>query len=607
MRLLLSDVPPFGGVPVPRTLSLRSVRCVPWVLPLLLACSDPQNPGESPDPQPADPMPMDDGRHPPDAAMPVDAADPPDAATPDLSMPPRDCKPQVQLSLAAPLAELRSPSPLAIEVTLSDSGGSTEPHPLSVVLAKKDGTVIKKLFDGQAKPGKQAVDFVPGLQKDLPTGELTLKASLGCPMGLPGMPADTQTPLYLVRLGVTQIHVQDGEGGGRVPLLYHAVDKRAGNYFPVPTTLPTSSLAIPMGEPELDKPDGTPRSFPAKPWDDLVTPPVDGSGAVRETGETLPVSLRIGTKPDLLFTIGKTAQSMTGTQPSGLAAMGLPVLRLVVSGVPGSDTGRVKEGGQATVRMATSPVPSIQRVDTDVKWHFEWQQTDGSYAPIADSEGTVTLRFYGVLGNEQGKTSPNLPWVAVVDEATGAIAGTARDANAARAALVQHVYEKMGLTYDRRAGASVYTRYSGTGGWGTATFSLAEFLKRSRGRVVNCSDCGSILSTYANMIGAKSHYAIIGWSFKLNPILGIGATMFGSPFDSGRLGFSYHAVTSPDATLHIDDATLAVDGDMDPTMAPHTKLLVQGLTGADYLTRLSPTFGSGTPDYQYKDQITNAR
>ena len=84
--------------------------------------------------------------------------------------------------------------------------------------------------------------------------------------------------------------------------------------------------------------------------------------------------------------------------------------------------------------------------------------------------------------------------------------------------------------------------------------------------------------------------------------------MFGSPFDNERLSFSYHAVTSPDSTMTVDDATLAVDGDADPTMAPHSKMLVQHLTGSDYMSRLSPTtMGTGTPLYQYKDQVTHAR
>jgi hypothetical protein len=421
------------------------------------------------------------------------------------------------------------------------------------------------------------------------------------------MTATASADLTLLRLGATQIQIKDGDGGGRVPLLYHAVAKRSGNYFPVPATLPTSSLRVPAMEADLDLPDGKPRPWPDKPWADLASPPVDAMGAVIETGSTLPVSLVVDTKPDVVFTIGKTAAAMTGTQATGLATAGLPAIRLVVDGVAGSDLALVREGGQATVRLTTTPVPNIHRFEPDLRWHFEWKRPDGSYARIADTDQTVKLRFYGVLGNEQGTMSPNLPWVAVVDEATQAIAGAARDAAGARTLLVEYVYEKMSLTYDRRSGASAYTRYSGLTGWESASFSLGEFLKRSRGRVINCSDCASILSTYTNMLGAKLHYAIIGWNFKLNPILGIGAMMFGSPFDSGRLGFSYHAVTTPDATMTIDDATLAVDGDMDPTMAPHKKLLVQDLTGADYLLRLSPTAGTTTPRYQHKDQITNAR
>jgi hypothetical protein len=389
--------------------------------------------------------------------------------------------------------------------------------------------------------------------------------------------------------------------------MYHAVDHDAGNYFPISETLATTSFELPTGEPELDAPDGTPRAFPDKPWDDLETPPVDSKGAVLHTGYTLPVALKLDSKPQLVFTIGKSAQGAGGTQPAGLDAAGLPPIRLVVDGVPSSDKALCSPGGEATVQLADSPVPAIDRVDLPLSWHFEWQGQDARYTPIAGGEQSVTLRFYGVLGNDQGTMAPDLPWVAVVDAATRRIAGKAKDAATARALLVQYVYEEMALSYDRKAGASHYTRYSGSGGWSVATFSLADFLKRSKGSIVNCSDCASILATYANMIGAKLHYAIIGWSFDLNPILGIGATAFGSPFDSGQLSFNYHAVTSPDATMTIDDATLAVDGDMDPKTAPHTKQLVQNLTGSDYLTRLSPTFGSGTPDYEYDDQITHAR
>lgn len=577
-----------------RTLSIWSLQSLPLALFALSACAG------SPDTVP-DLSEVDDGA--------VRPALPDLAAAEDLSAPPvpRVCAPTATIKLPLPVAELSASKPFAFEVTVTDAGGPPGPHPLKVVLEQADGTPLKTLLDAASPLGAVAVGFTPAAEKALPTGALRIKAEVGCPMDTMGMSTDATATLYVVRLGATKLFVKNGDGGGRVALMYHALDHRTGNYFPIPESLATSSLAIPMGEAELDEADGTPRRFPDKPWADRETPPVDGTGAVLETGHTLPVSLKLGTRPDLEFVIGKTARGSGKPQATGLVTSGLPPIRLVVDGIAGSDTALVSEGGKATVRLDPTPVPAIDRVDKTIAWHFETPDAAGQYQRITGGEQSVMLRFYGVLGNEQGTMSPDLPWVAVVDEATAKIAGGVTDAAKARALLVQHVYEDSALTYDRKSGASKYTRYSGSGGWSVGTFSLGEYLKRSRGKVVNCSDCASILSTYANMIGAKLHYAIIGWNFKLNPILGIGAMSFGSPFDSGRLQFSYHAVTTPDATMTVDDATLAVDGDMDPTMAPHTKRLVQELSGSDYLTRLSPTFGTGTPDYTYDDQITHAR
>jgi len=250
------------------------------------------------------------------------------------------------------------------------------------------------------------------------------------------------------------------------------------------------------------------------------------------------------------------------------------------------------------VRLATSPVPAVARVDHDLQWHFE-AKTDAGWVEIPGADAAATLRFYGVLGNTQGTMAPDLPWVAVVDDATRAIAGSATDAPGARNALVKHVYEDLGLSYDRVAGASHYTDYDAS--FGNATFVLAHFLKRDSGAVINCSDCASILSTYANMIGAPLSYAIIEKNFSLHPILGIGAKEFGAPFDDGRFSFSYHAVTSSDSSKTIHDATLAVDGDADPSQAPYTETLVQGMSSTEYLQRLS---GDPNAHFTHVDQTT---
>jgi hypothetical protein len=62
-------------------------------------------------------------------------------------------------------------------------------------------------------------------------------------------------------------------------------------------------------------------------------------------------------------------------------------------------------------------------------------------------------------------------------------------------------------------------------------------------------------------------------------------------------------VTTPNSTANIYDATLAVDGDDSPSTAPYVKKLVQNLTGADYLMRLS----TGGAEYKYVDQTTTVQ
>ena len=99
------------------------------------------------------------------------------------------------------------------------------------------------------------------------------------------------------------------------------------------------------------------------------------------------VSLKLGTRPDLVFTIGKTAQgdsAGSGLQPTGLGAAGLPAIRLVADGAPASDTA-LTEGGTVTVRLATTPVPAIDRVEPDLAWHFEDAIASGSEFRIADA------------------------------------------------------------------------------------------------------------------------------------------------------------------------------------------------------------------------------
>ena len=514
---------------------------------------------------------------------------------------PTTCAAKVTFDVKNVVAELRAKTPLPIAMTLADDGIKSD-HPLKLVLVKSDGTEVKTLVDATRPLGAMTFDFVPSAIADLVPDAYTLRATLGCPAeAKSATPAKQETKIFVLRLGAKSIGIDKGDGE-KFPLLYHAVGGASKNYYPIPATAFAASMETPSGEPELDAKDGTPRTFPAL-WTKLDTPLVDGSDAVIDNGTTNPISLKIGTKPDVVFTLGKTAAGGAGNVPNGLALPGVPAIRIAFDAGAPTGTEGVIDAEKTTIRLATSPVPAIQKTDLSLEWHFEAKNTAGDWVAIPDAKQKATVRIYGVLGNDQGDTSPNLPWVAVVDDVTTKIAGAASDADGARSILVQHVYEEMGLAYDRRAGASHYCGPTASDGYSAESFYLSSFLLKKYGNIVNCSDCASILSTYANMIGAKLHYAIIGWNFGLNPIEGIGSTVFGSPFDSGRFQFSYHAVTTPNATANIYDATLAVDGDADPTTAPQTKQLVQNLTGTDYLKRLSNT----TPEYKYADQKTTVQ
>ena len=249
--------------------SRGAVRSLPFVFGALVACST------TPDMPAAD--------DPPDLASGRDGSTPPPTVF---------CQPTVTTWLPEPLAELHAATPLVIEVAVGDSGGLTKPHPVKVAITTADGTLVQTLVDEPKPLGKLALAFTPAANSALHTGALQLTAEVGCPASDMGQPSRATATIYVVRLGAIKLAVHDEEGGGRVPLMYHALDPRANSYFPIPETLATSSIATPAGEPELDQPDGSPRQFPAAPWADLATPPVDEAGAVIESGYTIPLSLK---------------------------------------------------------------------------------------------------------------------------------------------------------------------------------------------------------------------------------------------------------------------------------------------------------------------------
>ena len=237
--------------------------------------------------------------------------------------------------------------------------------------------------------------------------------------------------------------------------------------------------------------------------------------------------------------------------------------------------------GFVSFELIDSPVMRGRVGIWDVEWH--WEHRPGPHHPWHHF-ATTRHRFYVVLDVptdpwEQGPYSASntqLPWTDVLDHACRWAAG-ATTKDMAAALVTQNVYA-LGpsiVTYDCPGGGS--SHYS----W--PNFDCTAFIERLRGGIgngvyVNCSDCATFVSTFANALGCNLWQSRMGYSFALNDILAIGSNVWQTACGWGS--FNYHEVAWKAACTASDDVydgCLEVDGDSDPTSAPHVPLLPQDL------------------------------
>ena len=231
----------------------------------------------------------------------------------------------------------------------------------------------------------------------------------------------------------------------------------------------------------------------------------------------------------------------------------------------------------------------------NISWRWQWRlKASDPWREL----GTTRHRVYVIL---QAPTLPwvqtagdtSLPWTDALEIACDWARGvTNRDA---AASLVTRRYNGCGVVaYDTTSGATFY-------GWNS--YNLTEMIERlgggpGLGNLVNCTDSANTVSTLSNLIGCDLWQSRMSSGFDLNPMIAIGYNMWVIPFSGS---FSYHEVAWKDACTESDylfDGCLQVDGDADPTSAPHTPLLPTNMlfgdcTAMDYRLRLCPPTADG--------------
>jgi hypothetical protein len=188
---------------------------------------------------------------------------------------------------------------------------------------------------------------------------------------------------------------------------------------------------------------------------------------------------------------------------------------------------------------------------------------------------TTSHRIYTVL---QVPTSPwqqeccdtdntQLPWTDVLDYACQ-WAASAQDPDEAAMLITRNVYN---------LGTTNLVTYCGWSSYSNPTFDCTKFLEllrdhRGMGQHFNCSDCATIVSSLANILGCELWQSTIGGIFQTNPIKLIGKKGSRTPIFTGHEVAWKGECKENDALF---DACLQVDED--PTTIYFDPLLATNL------------------------------
>jgi hypothetical protein len=224
--------------------------------------------------------------------------------------------------------------------------------------------------------------------------------------------------------------------------------------------------------------------------------------------------------------------------------------------------------GNVILRLTNAVIRDSAIGATNISWRWQFSQDSVNWTDFQ----TTKHRIYTVLALPTEPWEPecrnpsniHLPWTEVLDLACSWALGVKKDPNLAAAQLTSQVYALGEHLVKYQFGAS----------YANAKFACTKFLNLLNtgiggNQTVNCDDCATIISTFANILGCDLFQSGMGLSFDTNPIRLIGYPNW------KPTNFLYHSVAWQfpcGANNTLFDSCLQVDGDSKPSCRPHEPL-----------------------------------
>jgi hypothetical protein len=200
----------------------------------------------------------------------------------------------------------------------------------------------------------------------------------------------------------------------------------------------------------------------------------------------------------------------------------------------------------------------------DIGWRWQFSSEPNVWTDFQ----TTRHRIYTVLARPSDPWEPkstasdniHQPWTEVLDYACKWAAGAAGDLDRAAELLTKEFFREVSKLVSYKKGASyAFTEFKCT--------SFLTLLKTGTGgnQIVNCDDCATVVSTFANILGCQLSQSSLGVSFKTNPVVPIGSKDFTCK------KFRYHSVAWKGQCLEDDelfDGCLQIDEDVAPPLIP---------------------------------------